>query len=170
MHALSDRIKQVRGDMSQDGFAAALGVNKATLGGYERGERIPKLDFAAKLSEKFNISIHWLLNGEGPMHRTSGEVTGEAVVSRQQASATSEALQEELREERRQNHELVAEVRQLWRENGDLKVKIGELKVDNVKLNAELDTARKMAKEYYDELKARGAPEPDASEPVRNTG
>ncbi|AMK10892.1 hypothetical protein AWY79_07110 [Pseudodesulfovibrio indicus] len=80
-------------------------------------------------------------------------------------------LEEELCAEREMNRTLVDENRMLWKENGELKVKIGELNVQKVKLEGELDTARKMAKEYYERLKSRDAPEDTTpTEAIREAG
>ncbi|MGE4503977.1 MAG: hypothetical protein AB7D51_01405 [Desulfovibrionaceae bacterium] len=67
-------------------------------------------------------------------------------------------MQDDLREERRTSRELVAENRQLWRRFGELQGRIGELNVENVKLEVELNTTRLMAKEYHERLKAREGP------------
>jgi len=79
------------------------------------------------------------------------------------------ALEAELSKERDVARDLVAENRQLWKENGELKVRIGELNVQIVKLEGELDTARKMAKDYHEELKARDAPDEKTSDDLRQS-
>ncbi|MBX9635709.1 MAG: helix-turn-helix domain-containing protein [Magnetospirillum sp.] len=65
---LGDRIRQVRGDLSQDEFSSRLAVHKETLGKYERDKRVPDADFLAQLRGKFGISIDWLVTGYGEMH------------------------------------------------------------------------------------------------------
>lgn len=44
MQKLGERIRHVRGRMSQEAFAGLLGISKGALGGYERGENCPNAD------------------------------------------------------------------------------------------------------------------------------
>lgn len=64
---IGDRIRQIRGPLSQVEFAAALKADKNTIGRYERGERQPDGDFLLRLYSGFQISIDWLLTGNGPI-------------------------------------------------------------------------------------------------------
>ena len=66
---LGKRIRQIRGDESQDAFANRLNINKNTLGFYERDERTPNATFVADICKQELISSDWLLYGEGPMRR-----------------------------------------------------------------------------------------------------
>lgn len=59
------RIRSVRGAEKQPDFAARLGVDKNTVGRYERDERQPDAEFLAKLCG-LGYSGHWLLTGSGP--------------------------------------------------------------------------------------------------------
>ena len=61
-----DRIKKVRGELTQKNFALRLGVHEGTIQLYEGGN-IPKGDILLRINRKFNINIHWLLTGQGPM-------------------------------------------------------------------------------------------------------
>ena len=56
----------VRGDERQPEFAVRLGVDKNTIGRYERGERQPDAEFLARLCS-LGFNGHWLITGEGPM-------------------------------------------------------------------------------------------------------
>lgn len=60
-----ERIRQVRGHLSQIDFAARLGADKNTIGRYERGERTPDGDFLVRIQLEFGVSIDWLLTGSG---------------------------------------------------------------------------------------------------------
>ncbi|EAA9933508.1 helix-turn-helix transcriptional regulator [Salmonella enterica] len=62
---LSGRLQVVRGKMTQDEFAKALGVGRTTLIRYESGERVPDANFLQVLSLKFNVDPSWLLLGVG---------------------------------------------------------------------------------------------------------
>ena len=62
---IGDRIRRIRGDLSQVEFAARLRVDKNTVGRYERGERTPDGDFLVGVQLVFGASIDWLLTGKG---------------------------------------------------------------------------------------------------------
>ncbi|EME69754.1 phage repressor [Paramagnetospirillum caucaseum] len=62
---VGERIRMVRGDVRQPDFATRLGVDKNTIGRYERDERQPDAEFLAKLCA-LGYSGHWLVTGEGP--------------------------------------------------------------------------------------------------------
>lgn len=66
---LGQRIRQLRGEESQDSFSNRLNINKNTLGFYERDERTPNAIFVADICKQERISTDWLLYGEGPMRR-----------------------------------------------------------------------------------------------------
>jgi transcriptional regulator with XRE-family HTH domain len=69
---IKDRIKELRGEMRQEDFAARLGLKKNTIGRFERGEQKPGFDdLQTILSEFPDISPSWLLSGEGPMTRSA---------------------------------------------------------------------------------------------------
>jgi len=69
---LGDRLRQVRGDLSQVAFAERLGVDKNSVGRYERDERQPDADYLRRIHLEFVVSVDWLLTGEGDMHPTEG--------------------------------------------------------------------------------------------------
>jgi transcriptional regulator with XRE-family HTH domain len=62
---IGDRIRRVRGALSQDEFAAQLGISKSAVGKYERGERQPDSDALRSLRDVRGVDINWLLTGEG---------------------------------------------------------------------------------------------------------
>lgn len=63
--SIGDRLRAVRGGMSQDEFAVKLGVHKETIGKYERDKVVPGGDVLARLHEAFGVNINWLLTGKG---------------------------------------------------------------------------------------------------------
>lgn len=65
---LGKRIREARGNMSQDMFCALAGVSKGSLGFYERDENVPRLDTAARICEVSGKSLAWLAG----MPRDSG--------------------------------------------------------------------------------------------------
>ena len=52
MQKLGERIRHVRGRMSQEAFAGLLGISKGALGGYERGENCPNADVVLTICNK----------------------------------------------------------------------------------------------------------------------
>lgn len=71
---VSERIKKIRGEKSQEEFSAEVGVHKNTLSRWERGERTPDHNDLIRLLEIHpEINPAWLLTGENPMRRTDAE-------------------------------------------------------------------------------------------------
>lgn len=64
---VSDRIKLLRdlAHMSQAKFGQSIGVSAGNVGDWERGRAKPGADALLALSRHFNISIDWILTGEG---------------------------------------------------------------------------------------------------------
>ena len=67
MQKLGERIRHVRGRMSQEAFAGLLGISKGALGGYERGENCPNADVILTICNKCRINVSWLMSGVGDM-------------------------------------------------------------------------------------------------------
>ena len=62
---LGERLKLLRGDMSQDEFAKILGVSQPTIGKYEKGSRSPDAAFLQTVCSKLGITADWLILGAG---------------------------------------------------------------------------------------------------------
>lgn len=67
MVEFQDRLKQIRGKLTQDEISSRLDIHAITYGRYERGERLPDAEFVEKVCRTFNVSPTWLILGEGPM-------------------------------------------------------------------------------------------------------
>lgn len=65
MKTLGSRIRFARGALSQEVFAAKIGVSKGSLGGYERDENLPNSDTVLKICQETGVSVQWLLLGAG---------------------------------------------------------------------------------------------------------
>lgn len=61
---VGDRLRKVRGTMSQEAFAQLLTIGRTTLIRYEKGERSPDADLIAKLLVIFKVDALWLLTGK----------------------------------------------------------------------------------------------------------
>lgn len=66
MNSLGTRIRQARGNMSQEAFAAQIHVSKGSLGFYERDQNLPNTDVILKICSVTNVSLEWLLRGVAP--------------------------------------------------------------------------------------------------------
>lgn len=58
------RIRDVRGAMTQQAFADALGVGRTSVVRYEAGERMPDAVFIAKANAVLGVDPIWLLTGQ----------------------------------------------------------------------------------------------------------
>lgn len=62
--AVGRRIRFLRGTLSQEEFAAKVGISRAALANYETGRTIPKQKIIDKISEAFEVSPKFLASGE----------------------------------------------------------------------------------------------------------
>lgn len=61
---LGERLRSLRGPLSQADFGSELGVSQPTVRNYENGARLPDSDFVKNVCNKFGISADWLLFGK----------------------------------------------------------------------------------------------------------
>jgi transcriptional regulator with XRE-family HTH domain len=64
METIGQRLREVRGGMTQAEFASQLGVVSKTISRYESNETVPDGAFLLKLKDMFDISPDWLLLGK----------------------------------------------------------------------------------------------------------
>ncbi len=66
-----DRVSLFRKDkkLSQQELADAIGVSRGYIGDIERNRSEPSSNFLTLLASKLNVSVDWLLTGEGEMYR-----------------------------------------------------------------------------------------------------
>lgn len=60
----SDKLKKLRGALTQAEFARRIGLAQNSYHRYESGERIPDIDVLSKLASRLNVSTDWLLGLE----------------------------------------------------------------------------------------------------------
>lgn len=77
----SERLRALRKEIgiSQDHFARELGVARATLGYYEKGERLPDIAFLDLVCEKTGCSVEYLMgysDNMDPLNYEFGLTTG----------------------------------------------------------------------------------------------
>ncbi|NDV20941.1 helix-turn-helix domain-containing protein [Pseudodesulfovibrio sp. JC047] len=64
---VGDRIRTIRGGVSQKEFAEKYGLNRNTLARYEKGDNDPSASFLKALIEDYGLDANWLLlGGEEP--------------------------------------------------------------------------------------------------------
>ncbi|MDP9073942.1 MAG: helix-turn-helix domain-containing protein [Actinomycetota bacterium] len=63
---LGDRLAKARrtADVERKELADYLGVSVRALGGYELGERVPRMAVLRSWAERCNVPLSWLLTGE----------------------------------------------------------------------------------------------------------
>ena len=57
----SEKLKQLRGDLTQSAFCRKLGIPLTTYQRYEKGERVPNIDVLAQIVKRTSISSDTLL-------------------------------------------------------------------------------------------------------------
>ena len=83
---LGERIKQIRtqSGLTQEQFAASLGMGNANLSGIESGSKNPKLSFFFKLVTLYHVSLDYLFLGIGEPTLQQDESTND--LNRQQVN------------------------------------------------------------------------------------
>jgi transcriptional regulator with XRE-family HTH domain len=64
LHAMGQRIRQIRGDLTQEDFALSLGISQAQLSKYELGQTALPLGVLVKLAQKSGRLADWILTGK----------------------------------------------------------------------------------------------------------
>lgn len=148
MSTLGDRIKALRGDLSQAEFADMSGVSQRTIGHYEKNERQPDAETIKNICSKFKVSADWLLFGNEP--KTYGNETADIgglsnqgkkqpientdIEKRQTADVGSFVPYADYRE-------LECEVRGLYKDKVNLLEEVASLKERNRQLEEQLTQA-----------------------------
>jgi len=114
METLGDRLKILRGNISQATLADRLGIPQTTWSNYEKNKNKPDFALIDQLCIEFKVGADWLLFGRGPEPQEVGGIP----------SSHEEGRLAALEDERR---ELSAENRQLWKENAALRERVARL-------------------------------------------
>ena len=66
LRTLGRRLRELRGiDLTQGELANELGISQSQLSKYERGVAAPPADILFFIKQRFQVSVDWLLTGEG---------------------------------------------------------------------------------------------------------
>ena len=89
-----ERFKELRKaiGISQEDFAKALGVSRASIGYYESGSRLPDAAFLAILSDMTGCDVEFLLGGNPNMIRNAPDFVFEYDLSDEQYGTLDELL------------------------------------------------------------------------------
>ena len=60
---VGNRLKLLRGGLSQKQFSAKLGISLTSYQRYEHGERLPPFDVLSKISTICDVSLDWIIKG-----------------------------------------------------------------------------------------------------------
>lgn len=60
---IGERIRSLRGELSQQEFADALGFSRAYVSDIERGKTKPSLEVLSAIAAKYRVSIDWIITG-----------------------------------------------------------------------------------------------------------
>jgi transcriptional regulator with XRE-family HTH domain len=65
LQSIGQRIRQLRGEATQEEFARALNISQAQLSKYELAQSALPLSLLAKLAERSGRTTDWILTGKG---------------------------------------------------------------------------------------------------------
>lgn len=136
---LADRLKKVRGSLSQAEFARHLGLSQGSIGNYENATRVPDANTIVAIAEKFGVSVGWLLLGREEQSSSQDEVTPALPSSlpAEPPSPQAGTSQPDIRI-RDEYISCLRQLADLQKENGDLRVKVAQLEARNAELERQL--------------------------------
>lgn len=72
---MNERIKELRKrlNLTQQEFADRLSIKRGAVANYEVGRNTPSDSVIALICREFNVSEHWLRDGEGEMFRPQND-------------------------------------------------------------------------------------------------
>lgn len=132
-----ERIFRATNVSNDSELARILGIQPPSVAGARKRKLIP-ISWIEKIALRYNITTDWLLFGRSPMrtdnHSDLPQSTPKLENAAQAICPRCSMLEDELRIERKEQKELVAENRQLHRdketllrENGELREKVARL-------------------------------------------
>jgi transcriptional regulator with XRE-family HTH domain len=63
---VQNRIKEIRGGLTQKEFGKLIGVTQGTVQKYEKGECLPSEEVQEKIAAHAGVTVKWLLEGDKP--------------------------------------------------------------------------------------------------------
>jgi transcriptional regulator with XRE-family HTH domain len=142
MQTLEERLRDLRGKLSQNQFGETVGIPQRKLSRLETGQAPLDLDSTQKICNAMNVNADWLLFGRGPKH-PGEEHCHEPSISEVKISEVKEEglmgegkefslkLFEELRESHERERKLMQTITELSVTVSEKNAEIEKLKVEN---------------------------------------
>lgn len=143
MSTLGERIREVRGNLSQAEVAERLGIHKNTVLKWEKDENSPDFKALQKLILEYELSPEWLMLGNGAKHAPQWE----DLTPRTVPMITFQKLDDEF-------HKHIAVHKEKLKELSALRAMMDKAAHEVMTLNAENREHRKIEKEYKEYLDA----------------
>lgn len=144
MKPLAERLKHVRGGMTQKDFSKKINVSQSSYSLYEQGQRVPDANILNRICDLFNVEPGWLLAGRGEVHGKGEKYFSDSPgkcptvghlkeADHSQPVENIELEKNKMSDGRTLNAELFQILREnadLLRQNGDLRVEVERLRMD----------------------------------------
>lgn len=78
---VGNRIRQIRGQLSQEKFGNLWGVTKSAISNYELG-RVPELGMLERIAQMGNTTVEWILRGDVEYRPPRGKLTKLSQIAR----------------------------------------------------------------------------------------
>lgn len=170
MGTIGERIRELRGKLSREAFAAKYAIHRNTVERYEKNLRSPDTLFLQELARQENVNLEWVQTGADPKYKEESEPmtchrnmtsidrehTENIDVASENTSDTSEVLrlQSELALALKGQVELQERLMATTQENADLRVQaerhLSRIR-DLERENEDLRKMRKRASGFYDQ-------------------
>ena len=62
---IGDRIRYIRGSLTQPEFGRKLGVGRNNVYTWESNQNMPQAETLLRIYKEYGVNINWLLSGEG---------------------------------------------------------------------------------------------------------
>lgn len=69
---IAERVREVRGELSQAAFARKAGLSTGAIGNIESGQREGSAETLLRIAIAANVRVEWLITGQGDRHAPSG--------------------------------------------------------------------------------------------------
>lgn len=97
LRAVANRIREIRGEMTQTEFALRLAVHRKTVERWEAADRLPDGASLLELTRVFGVDVTWLLTGLGVGPALSPRETALIDDFRNSSSEGQEAVEKTLK-------------------------------------------------------------------------
>lgn len=170
MGTIGERIRELRGKLSREAFAAKYAIHRNTVERYEKNLRSPDTLFLQELARQENVNLEWVQTGAWPKYKEESEPmtchrnmtsidrehTENIDVASENTSDTSEVLrlQSELALALKGQVELQERLMTSTQENADLRIQLERRDSRIRELERENEELRKMRKGssgFYDQ-------------------